>query len=132
MFNFLFELNSITTESSRTAKLSFASVFLTYYKHEHKPPFQLTVCSVNYSCEIEFTIGVNCVASAYFHVSRAIRIQFSELYEITNYLIFSLRFVVLFLGFFLKIAQLFSGSLCTLSQIDWHFDDSRDFFFSVI
>lgn len=68
------------------------------------------------------------MASAYFHVSRAIRIQFSELYEITNYLIFSLRFVVLFLGFFLKIAQLFSGSLCTLSQIVWHFDDSRDFF----
>lgn len=130
LFYFLIELNSITTELTFTVKLSFASVFLHIKSTSTIHRFNWTVCSVNYSCEIELCSHLYFVAaSAYFHDSRAIWIQFSELYQITNYLIFfiSIRHVSVF-WFFLKIAQRFFGSLCTFSQIDWHFGDSRDFF----
>lgn len=126
VFVFCFQLNSNTSELMHGVKLSIASVFLLIRFVQAQATVSTEVCSVNYSCEIEFTF----VWTVWHQLIFMSRVPFG--YSSANHtklLIIWFFNSAVFVSFFLKIAQLFSGSLCTFSQIDWHFSGSRDFFF---
>lgn len=110
MFYFLFKLNSITYEQ-RFAHGKIVFCFrITLQRHK---PFSIKVCSVNYSCKIEFTFVTVCMALAFYFMSR-VPFGFSS----ANYIkLLIIWFFFRFFFFFLKMHCLFSGSLCTFSQL---------------